>query len=42
MHEVQGISLLAEEQTAFQGLCCMELGLPLKSVGITMIQTEHS
>jgi len=39
---VQGISLLDEELTAFQeGLCCMELGLLLKSIGI-MIQTEHS
>jgi hypothetical protein len=42
VHEVQGISLLAEEQTAFQFFCCMELGLPLKSIGITVIQTEHS
>jgi len=43
VHEVQGILLLAVELTAFQeGLCYMKLGLLLKSVGITMIQTEHS
>jgi len=43
VHEVQGISLLAEKITAFQeGLCCMELGLLLKSIGTTLIQTEHS
>jgi len=42
VHEVQGISLLAEELAAFQeGLCYMELGLLLKSTGNTIIQTEH-
>lgn len=40
---MQGISLLVEELTAFQeGLCYMELGLLLKSIGTTVIQTEHS
>lgn len=37
MHEVQGISLLAEELTVFQeGLCYMELGLLLTSIGNTI------
>lgn len=37
MHEVQGISLLAEELTAFQeDLCYMELGLLLTYIGNTI------